>query len=128
MSEEVRVVVPENALNTKTLLGDRLYDLSKRLAEKNPEKQSHGLLGGEFGYGQDFENEVFMMHPYCWCDQEGCKWCSEGAPNFEYKKTGFFITWYKYIGRGMEMESKNTSSDELNKMFDECVKSLEEKS
>lgn len=122
---KIKVVIPENALNTKTLLGDRLYELSKRLAEKNPTKQAHGLLGGEFGYGQDFENEVFMMHQYCWCEE--CKWCSEGAPNFLFKKTGFFVTWYKYIGRGMNMDPESISSDELGKMFDECVASLNQR-
>jgi hypothetical protein len=36
---------------------------------------SAGFLGGEFGYGADFENETFMMHPYCWCEREDCPWC-----------------------------------------------------
>ncbi len=26
-------------------------------------------------YGATFENDVFMMHPYCWCEQDGCPWC-----------------------------------------------------
>ena len=120
----VKVVVPENALNTKTLLGDRLYALSKRLADKFPEKQSHGLLGGEFGYGQDFENDVFVMHQFCWCEKEECKWCSCEEPNFEFKGTGFSISWYKYIGRGMEIEPENISADEINRIFDVCIASL----
>jgi hypothetical protein len=27
-----------------------------------------GFLGGEYGYGDEFENEVFEMHPYYWGD------------------------------------------------------------
>jgi len=34
-----------------------------------------GLLGGEDGYGAEFENDVFMLHPFCWCEREECEWC-----------------------------------------------------
>lgn len=34
-----------------------------------------GLLGGADGYGVAYENDVFMMHPYCWCEQDDCDWC-----------------------------------------------------
>lgn len=36
-----------------------------------------GLLGGEFGYGGNFENDVFMMHQFCWCDRDDCAWCAQ---------------------------------------------------
>jgi hypothetical protein len=26
-------------------------------------------------YGTEYENEVFMMHPYCGCDHPNCAWC-----------------------------------------------------
>lgn len=36
-----------------------------------------GLFGGEFGYGYPFENEIFLMHPHCWCEKAGeCPWCT----------------------------------------------------
>lgn len=46
-----------------------------------------GLLGGENGYGVEFENDVFMMHPFCWCERADCAWClececPEGAEEF----------------------------------------------
>lgn len=47
-----------------------LYDLSEMLGQLNPEEQAHGLLGGEWGYGQEFDNDVFEMHPYWWGDCE----------------------------------------------------------
>ena len=68
--------------------------------------QGGGLLGGEFGYGVDYENDTFMMHPYCWCEQDDCKWCGLGEPNFIYKPTGYKLWWYKYIGRGEESEGE----------------------
>ena len=52
---------------------------------------SHGLLGGEYGYGAIYENDVFMMHPYCWCEQEDCPWCVGcSCPDeaFTYKVNG----------------------------------------
>lgn len=106
----------------KSLLSNRLYKLSELLAKKNPNKQYYGLLGGEFGYGQEFENTVFKMHPYCWCDKEECPWCYQGAPNFEFKETNFTLVWYKYIGRSMEYDP--ISEDEINRIFDLCEKSL----
>ncbi len=27
-------------------------------------------------YGTNFENEVFMMHQFCWCEQDDCPWCT----------------------------------------------------
>lgn len=34
-----------------------------------------GLFGGTWGYGANFENDVFMMHRYCWCERDDCLWC-----------------------------------------------------
>lgn len=37
-------------------------------------------------YGTNFENEVFLMHRFCWCDAEdgSCLWCIHGDhPDFE---------------------------------------------
>jgi len=105
---------------------------------------SGGFLGGEYGYGAYFENDTFMMHPYCWCEGVDCPWCRacncevedrgahlswderyavvgeckncaaeretgvevERAPNFLHKPSGTSVTWYKYIGRGMEIDAK----------------------
>lgn len=34
-------------------------------------------------YGSAFENDVFLMHPYCWCEKEGeCPWCT-GCGTYE---------------------------------------------
>lgn len=34
-----------------------------------------GILGGEFGYGVPYENETFLLHPFCWCERSDCAWC-----------------------------------------------------
>jgi len=60
-----------------------LYKLSEQLAKLNPENQAHGLLGGEYGYGQEFSNDVFEMHPYYWGE---CECGFEKRWNKEYEK------------------------------------------
>lgn len=134
-----------------------------------------GMLGGHYGYGAIYENDTFMMHPFCWCDADDCPWCAPCAcpdsawvyyiddkvvsddeytdfyerelgpvptglsgsewpayeaqaemvnarrrveftpecrwcldpdaprPNFLHKPSGSKVTWYKYIGRSMEI-------------------------
>jgi hypothetical protein len=109
------------------------------------EETTGGLLGGEYGYGAEFENDTLMMHPYCWCEQSDCPWClpceceyangwkhpvtrvcrrcAEGlehAPNFLHKPSGTTVHWYKYIGRSMDVDLRE---DWLTVMGD-CLRSL----
>lgn len=72
-------------------------------------------------YGTVVENETFSMHPFCWCEEEECPWCGPtNAPNFHYKPSGFKLWWYKYIGRGMEMNREVTSA-ECAEMLSRCL-------
>jgi hypothetical protein len=182
-----------------------LYEISKALCLKNPEAQAHGALGGEYGYGQNFKNEVFEMRPFWWgdctcgfearnnewieainhapecyqtriqescfipgsdyetkeghdwgecaCEEELCKemgltypegsrihctceykpahkkWletndhskhCALILPNFFHYESGLEISWYKYIGRGMEANME-LSYLEWTKIVEECL-------
>ena len=99
-------------------ISDLLRQLTKDICTKTGADHGAGL-GGEFGYGVDYENDVFAMHQYCWCDQDDCPWCAGDAPNFLHKKTGATITWYKYIGRGMEI-----SDGDWTEIFNECFESI----
>jgi hypothetical protein len=86
-------------------------------------------------YGIDISNDVFAMHPYCWCDNPECPWCHEiynkesgstlekSAPNFWYKPTDLKIWWYKYIGREME-SNREFSDDEWHAIEKACLLSL----
>lgn len=150
--------------------------LTEHLMKTQGAETSGGFLGGEFGYGAYFENDVFMMHPYCWCEQDDCPWCIgcecgdearrylikgpgeyievaweawrdaydperpdtrkselvpekacdlcngviEPAPNFLHKPSGSKVSWYKYIGRSMEVELQADWRDVLG----DCVASL----
>ncbi len=116
--ENITIIIPKGAT---TDVENGLGYLTEFLTNEvfNGEWQGGGLLGGEYGYGVDYENNVFMMHPFCWCYEEDCKWCYGGEPNFIYKPTNTRIWWYKWIGRGQEQKGK-LPKDWLEK----CVKSV----
>lgn len=149
----IEIVTPKTAT---TVVENGLVDLTKYLVKHGKDDGSQGGfgLGGEYGYGVDFENDTFMMHAYCWCDKDDCEWCfmndlsSHGkkmrkillekygnkewsemglAPEFFYKPTGLLIRWYKWIGRDTEM-SKKVSRAQWEKIYADCIKSLRKKS
>lgn len=130
-----------------------LWDLTEVLVGAGFETTG-GFLGGEFGYGAFFENDVFMMHPFCWCERADCPWCRgcecvvedlgehiadwsarwhtvsvcvncapgeepNREPNFRHKPSGTEATWYKYIGRSMEVDIQG----DWREIFRECMES-----
>lgn len=109
LDEEVEVVVhlPEGAFGAadeETVAG-LLRSITERMFQLGHGYDSIGGLGGEFGYGVNYEDDLFMIHRYCWCEQDECPWCAGEAPNFLHKPSGLKIHWYKWIGRSMEIES-----------------------
>ena len=100
--EKITITIPKGA-TTNIELG--LVTLTEALVKKKNLEGGFGL-GGENGYGADYENKIFMMKPYCWCEREDCKWCYGDAPNFLYKPTNCKIYWYKWIGRSQEKKGK----------------------
>lgn len=97
-------------------VSEGLYNISESL-----EKLDSGIVAGSPAYGAEWENNVFMMHPYCWCEGDDCEWCSGNKPNFWHKPSGFKVWWYKYIGRGTRVEGK---IPDVESMVKECVASL----
>ena len=72
----MRVVVPEGSFGVEdeeTWAG-LLRRLTRELDQRGVDA-GHGCLGGDYGYGADYENDVFLMHGYCWCEQDDCPWC-----------------------------------------------------
>ena len=71
---EVRIVTPPVA---ESVIETDLVNLTKWLTKSGAaERYAGGILGGEWGYGVEFENNVFLMHPFCWCEREDCPWCA----------------------------------------------------
>ena len=63
---------------------------------------------------QQLQWQKFMIHRYCG---------EEERENFWYKPKDFKLSWYKYIGRSMEM-NKDLTDEEIIKMKKDCIDSL----
>lgn len=103
MMKEITIITPKPAEGA-------LVELTEYLSEKLSLDGGNGL-GGANGYGVEYENDTFMMHPFCWCERDDCAWCtwetdSDRAANFLYKPTGTKVWWYKWIGRGQEQKGE----------------------
>lgn len=67
---EVRIIIPGGTFGASA--DDDVIDTAMR------------VIGVGFGsedewaskYGTNFENEVFLMHRYCWCEEGNCPWCA----------------------------------------------------
>lgn len=113
--QKIKIIIPKGV---STNIDNGLVELTRQLRLKTRKEGGFGL-GGQDGYGIEYENKIFSMMPYCWCQENNCKWCNENAPNFFYKPTGYKITWYKYIGRGQEQKGKLPKN-----WLEKCIKSL----
>jgi len=70
-----------------------------------------------------FENDVFEMHPYCWCDGENKDHELDGCPlNFYYRTSGFAVSWYKHLGRGVDAD--DITKEEFNSLVFDCLRSV----
>jgi hypothetical protein len=70
---DVLIVVPVFDLDR---LGRSLCALTRRVHRLGlADGAAGGFFGGEWGYGCNFENDCFLIHRFCWCEQEGCLWC-----------------------------------------------------
>lgn len=71
----VQMIGPSNATQADSdAISKSLYFLSETLS-RGMNHEGGGFLGGRFGYGADYENDVFLMHHFCWCEKDDCLWC-----------------------------------------------------
>lgn len=63
----MEIVIPQRA-DQSAMLDFGLVALTEAIAQIAPDTVGAGLLGGEFGYGANFENDVFAMRTYYWGD------------------------------------------------------------
>jgi hypothetical protein len=115
------------ASNTQTrtapdFIGDGLRLIAEAVKDKAGRKDSgFGELLTDNSGEPDFENNIFAMRSYCWCDgglhPKGC------PPNFEHYPSGLAVSWYKHAHRGVTINRHITSPQWLN-VVQECLKSL----
>lgn len=68
----VSIVFPQPS---EDAISQMLRDLTREIDARGLGEIGVGLLGGFYGYGCNYENDVFLMHRYCWCEERGCPWC-----------------------------------------------------
>lgn len=145
MTEELHIILPAISGD---YVSERLRRLVRCLRAAGVDTDSHaGFLGGSDGYGAEFQNDVFEMHPEydgdCTCggEERGDVWyaahpdrpasenpfvcvptCPFVRPNFTCG--AFTVEFHKYIGRSMKIDLAGMSEQEVNEMFDRCEASL----
>lgn len=68
----VQVIMPKGALGASA--DDSLLDALLRAVAVKYDDDPEMTWASK--YGTDFENNEFMMHCYCWCEQDDCPWCA----------------------------------------------------
>lgn len=130
MEPTVTIVLPPTSDDE---ISDGLRWLTGELGKRLPDADMGYGLGGENGYGVDYENDTFVMRRFWWGDctcgadesddpyAAHTQECAHMLPNFHHKPSGFKVRWYKWIGRDNEVEG---SAGDLRQMFGECLSSL----
>ena len=116
---DTTIVLPEQS---NDFVSAALVQLTLRLQQVTREPD-HGFLGGEGGYGCQYENDVFMMHPFCWCERGDCPWCrSCECPNeYEYRSpAGEVITEEQFYRLGFDDYPDGRKYDAMNFVGQEC--------
>lgn len=135
MTDKIVVITPPVA---STAEDEDLVALTEFIHKSTLPGEPYGYgLGGPFGYGIEFENDTFEMHPFWWGDctcgvPEDANGFSMGGhqptcryemPNFRHKTSGIEVRWYKWIGRSMEWKGQ-PSPERWRAIFAECVASV----
>ena len=81
---DLLLVFPEAS---EDLVSNMMVAITKKIDESGSEIATQGILGGEYGYGAHYKNDVFEMRPFYWgectCDYD--KIVSEWEDTHEHK-------------------------------------------
>jgi len=75
--------------------------------------------------GATFENDVFVMRAYCWCENEREGHQDSRPPNFVHKATGLKFAWYKWAGRDTTSNVDSMKGSAWYGLLGECFASIE---
>jgi len=78
-----------------------------------------------YNSGAKYENAVFALRAYCWCDGSRHNWDADELcpPNFEHFASGFQVRWYKHSHRGRSQNREITQGD-WRQLVTECSNSI----
>jgi hypothetical protein len=110
--DAIQVVFPAGALGANkydSVLDTFLRELSVKASTDSGEWAEK--------YSTQFDNDVFMLHRYCWCEREDCAWCS--GCNCPSSAFHYFVDGKEVGYRGwadfFQAEMKSTSKDNHDK-------------
>lgn len=96
---------------------DGLYELTKFIDTKTGEDNIQGILGGEHGYGHEYKNDVFEMHPYYWGDCE----CGFEDKDFQWSEENKHSEdCYQTIKHDMCYEGRDSWDRKKGHGYNEC--------
>lgn len=99
--DELEIHLPEGALYPNSEIASDLAYLTRVLVEQHGCDHFGGALGGEWGYGTDFENETFRINHFCWCESGDCPQCvgcSCPESAFHYFVDGVEVDFDEWLG------------------------------
>ena len=101
------------------LYEDDFHDFLERIRFDGYGRPETDELAKELGFDEEFENDVFVIRPYYWGDDEE----TADLPNFVHKPSGTEIRWYKYALRDAYC-SRDLTVAQFKAMLDECARSM----
>lgn len=73
---ELNVIIAASAETDKaTRWENMIIDLTKALVDNGLADEPGWGLGGTWSYATDYSNDTFILHRFCWCEQEDCPYC-----------------------------------------------------
>jgi hypothetical protein len=119
--------------NTETLAHEANWATNGLQAIAEVISEHRGYVEDKYGHGplltsnegdHEFDNKVFTMRTYCWCDGaiEGHEYAC--PPNFIYKPSGFTVTWYKHAGRGITSNIEWMPALKWHRIVNRCIESV----
>lgn len=96
----VEIITPPVADETDQL-DHGLVTLTEAICQATGEESSFGL-GGRFGYGENFENDVFVMRRFYWgectCNFGGAedKWYDDHKEAQDHKNPSYVACWQEF--------------------------------
>lgn len=79
-----KIIVPQGflgATDSDTVIDTVIRTISLATSNKLPDGNDDYY---HEKYGINFENDIFMIHPYCWCEEDNCSWCMRCSCEMAY--------------------------------------------
>ena len=105
---EIKIIMPEVALGAN-VVADRIDCMLRTLSVLCGEKDEWPSK-----YGANFDNDVFMLHKFCWCEEDDCPWCGECSCEMEYHLVGNKVSLSEYY------DERNKNKKREAKLIRQC--------